>query len=907
MALTLFFGEVPEAAVRVLEAQRWLTSAHTVTLIRDLLGHLRVFIQGPTPSNSDKRDRLVARLEHELGDALGDWLAAAQAVRWAAQRGPRSELDKRLIRQIEDVRRPWSPASRTTTFRLYLIDRHISKLGWVGELEHDPPWSLDDVDARRAPAIVVFFSHKGGVGRSTSLVATALNLARRGRRVVAVDLDLEAPGLSTILLDAEPTVGLLDWLLHPRRADIDLPLRAVTDPMILGDAVEAPMGRLDVLPVGGLDASYLQMLARLDLQSGAQADSVAARLRAMFRGLRRERPNADIILVDARAGLHEIGGALLASLCHLVVFVGTTSDQSRFGLETVARTLAMGRRSPSRGPTPLKVVQGLAGQGDNDAAFAESVYRTLCAHYHGDNPPDARPGDVIALPLDERLRGRGSRLSAQDVDALTAAPFVRLADWIDEKFILLRGQPVGGRGPLPGELSGQDGVPEGALDVSTAVLFRQVVEDAAAIVAAQQWLNHCEVTFIRDLAGRLRILIEGPHGARKGDDRLDALEASLRAALGGWLSAHPAVVLSTGVARPTALRKEWLRFVSDHRRPLDSERPAFDAFIVDRHVAKRGWVGELAYEPPWKSREVASREAPAIVVFFSHKGGVGRSTALVATALNLTRRGRRVLAVDLDLEAPGLGTLLLGADPHRGLVDWLVNPAHNPLGLLLRPPADSSWLGEALFPGEQGSLKLLPAGRLDEDYLQMLARIDLQAIHHPQGLRARLGDLFGALRGETGDEADIILVDARAGLHEIGGVLLASLCHLAVFVGTTSAQSRFGLRTVARLLGESARGGDGEGPVPLKIVEGMAGDRAESDVFAAQVQDDLASSSYAPGGSSGFDPAVVRLPWSERLRGRGGLLDDSVVAALTTKPFRTLADWIDERFVHRTPELVPPT
>ena len=46
--------------------------------------------------------------------------------------------------------------------------------------------------------IVTFFSFKGGVGRSFSLVETAVQLAARGRSVAVWDLDLEAPGLQKI-------------------------------------------------------------------------------------------------------------------------------------------------------------------------------------------------------------------------------------------------------------------------------------------------------------------------------------------------------------------------------------------------------------------------------------------------------------------------------------------------------------------------------------------------------------------------------------------------------------------------------------------------------------------------------------------------------------------------------------
>ncbi|MFM6072481.1 MAG: AAA family ATPase, partial [Dolichospermum sp.] len=47
------------------------------------------------------------------------------------------------------------------------------------------------------PRTVTFYSFKGGVGRTTALTHVAWILAMRGRKVVAVDLDLEAPGLST--------------------------------------------------------------------------------------------------------------------------------------------------------------------------------------------------------------------------------------------------------------------------------------------------------------------------------------------------------------------------------------------------------------------------------------------------------------------------------------------------------------------------------------------------------------------------------------------------------------------------------------------------------------------------------------------------------------------------------------
>ncbi len=60
-----------------------------------------------------------------------------------------------------------------------------------------------------------------------------------------------------------------------------------------------------------------------------------------------------------------------------------------------------------------------------------------------------------------------------------------------------------------------------------------------------------------------------------------------------------------------------------------------------------------------------------VVTFYSFKGGVGRSMALVNVAAELARRGERVLVVDFDLEAPGLDTFDITAsrESGRGLLD----------------------------------------------------------------------------------------------------------------------------------------------------------------------------------------------------------------------------------------------
>jgi len=67
------------------------------------------------------------------------------------------------------------------------------------------------------------------------------------------------------------------------------------------------------------------------------------------------------------------------------------------------------------------------------------------------------------------------------------------------------------------------------------------------------------------------------------------------------------------------------------------------------------------------------------IAFYSYKGGVGRSLALANLACLLAREGRKVLILDLDLEAPGQHQTSLFRDsylprtPIRGVLDLLTD------------------------------------------------------------------------------------------------------------------------------------------------------------------------------------------------------------------------------------------
>src|ERR1035438_2215790 len=96
------------------------------------------------------------------------------------------------------------------------------------------------------------------------------------------------------------------------------------------------------------------------------------------------------------------------------------------------------------------------------------------------------------------------------------------------------------------------------------------------------------------------------------------------------------------------------------------------------------------------------------ITFYSFKGGVGRSMALINTAGILAgRRGFRVLVLDLDLEAPGLSYL------NPELPD--VSPAEAQPQLPLQP-GFVDLLADAKQHGQEAHLFTLPASELESRY-----------------------------------------------------------------------------------------------------------------------------------------------------------------------------------------------
>ena len=183
-----------------------------------------------------------------------------------------------------------------------------------------------------------------------------------------------------------------------------------------------------------------------------------------------------------------------------------------------------------------------------------------------------------------------------------------------------------------------------------------------------------------------------------------------------------------------------------------------------------------------------------VTTFYSFKGGVGRTMALVNVAVDLARRGRRVLAVDFDLEAPGLDTFdLPGASRTTpGMIDFV--SAYLDTG---QAPRADQYVFESPGNGTgDGGLWIMPSGVHQDSYAERLARIDWGRLYEQHDGYLLFEDLKEQWREFV--QPDYVLIDSRTGHTDVGGICTRQLPDAVVILFFPNPQNLRGLTKVVR-------------------------------------------------------------------------------------------------------------
>ncbi|HKM47078.1 MAG TPA: hypothetical protein VJX69_05800 [Terriglobales bacterium] len=197
------------------------------------------------------------------------------------------------------------------------------------------------------------------------------------------------------------------------------------------------------------------------------------------------------------------------------------------------------------------------------------------------------------------------------------------------------------------------------------------------------------------------------------------------------------------------------------------------------------------------------------ITFYSYKGGTGRSLALANAAVYLAKLGFKVVAVDFDLEAPGLHYKLSRNEDgsplrvERGVVDYVNDFVSKQL---VSGPI-KQFLVDVTVPGiEKPLVHLMPAGRVPSaEYWTKLSRINWHELFYKED--AQGVQIFRELQARILDEIepDFLLVDSRTGITEMGGVATTLLADKVLCLVSPTLENLEGARAVLRSLKRSRR------------------------------------------------------------------------------------------------------
>ena len=300
-----------------------------------------------------------------------------------------------------------------------------------------------------------------------------------------------------------------------------------------------------------------------------------------------------------------------------------------------------------------------------------------------------------------------------------------------------------------------------------------------ALHNAKKWLDTLPsplpngTTIVRDLFGKIRIAIPQVDETELAPPPTEALEE----ALGAFSPGKDHLIISG----KDMLSPETI-FSSKEAVPLE---PTGRYKFLDRVVSGSNWILDTFPDTAPKTLRAT---------FFGLKGGVGRSTALAILATHLATLGKKVLVIDLDLESPGIGSLLadVATYPRFGVVDWFVEGAVSQAddevieNMTCRSPAAANLTGEIFIAPAHGAQ--------ESHYIEKLSRTSLSIRRGIQieSFADRLNELVEVLERHL--RPDIVLLDSRAGLHDIAAVTLSRLGATAFLFAANGAQTWQGYR-----------------------------------------------------------------------------------------------------------------
>jgi len=273
---------------------------------------------------------------------------------------------------------------------------------------------------------VAFYSYKGGVGRTLAMANCARALAARGKKIVLLDFDLEAPGL--LHFDAfhpknnkKKPAGFAEYLEACLQ---DGPPEQLDDYIHECKGLDSDEGKTWLMPAGRHgEPGYLGFLNRMtwsEFYSGRDGYRILENLRGHII----ERYQPDYVFIDSRTGLSEIGGIATHQLADIVVLVFNLNGQNLQGAKRVFDSIRKAPLHPEvilvASPVPVMPMD----QGTPFYKKMKGIKKDFSGAYNA--------GQALVIPYHPLLAFE-DRLLVDDGDLFSSdVPYIRLMEMIQK-------------------------------------------------------------------------------------------------------------------------------------------------------------------------------------------------------------------------------------------------------------------------------------------------------------------------------------------------------------------------------------------------------------------------------------------------------------------------------------------
>lgn len=241
-----------------------------------------------------------------------------------------SHLKEEYGNYIEDIYRT---AKITETNYLF---KQIEEIAISGEITHRnssyKSWMRNTIDLNyKGSQIIAGYSFKGGMGRSSTIAYLSEFLYQLGKKIVILDCDFEAPGISAMFFKKnirETKNGIIDYL-------IDINLKEIEEDFgdyFLQSEVSKNGGNLYVFP-SGIDFQsheYLNKISKIDFNSDLYNENFIKLLKKIDSTIK-----PDVIFIDLRAGINESNGFILNKISNKNILFFNSEEQNIDGMNVV--------------------------------------------------------------------------------------------------------------------------------------------------------------------------------------------------------------------------------------------------------------------------------------------------------------------------------------------------------------------------------------------------------------------------------------------------------------------------------------------------------------------------------------------------------------------------------------------